>query len=276
MPSTPIGSGTSDLDDVGPGMVGGGSDVVVDRVLPQGRDEIRNAAIPRLIRWRVRREPLVCNIAEALATDIVFQELTPGDPLNSVDLAKRFNVSRTPVREALALLEQEGLVHIHARRTARVASPDIDEIREIYQLRAHLLGLAVRALVAKVSDEQLELLGRSVARMRLRVERHDVDGYFADHVEIQDLITEFSGNRTLKRVLDSLALRVLVLRYVTGSVPGRAEVGVIEQEDIFRAIVSRDPDLAAASIARSIRQAFATLEPILLDNSRPFGRRQQR
>lgn len=275
VPSTLVASEPSDLDGADPSLVGSGSDVPVDRVLPRGRDEIRNTTIPRLIRWRVRREPLVCDIAEALAADIVFQELMPGDPLNSVDLAKRFNVSRTPVREALALLEQEGLVQIHARRTARVASPDIYEISEIYQLRAHLLGLAVRTLIAKVSDEQLEILGRTVARMRLRVERHDVDGYFADHVEIQDLITEFSGNRTLKRVLDSLALRVLVLRHVTGTVPGRAEVGVIEQEDVFRAIVSRDPDLAAASIARSIRQAFATLEPILLDNARPFGRRQR-
>lgn len=275
MPARPIGSGTSGLDGLGPMMAGGQADVLVDGVLPRGRDEIRNTAIPRLIRWRVRREPLVCNIAEALATDIVFQELMPGDPLNSVDLAKRFKVSRTPVREALALLEQEGLVQIYARRTARVASPDISEIREIYQLRAHLLGLAVRTLVANVTDEQLEILGRSVARMRLRVERHDVDGYFADHVEIQDLITEFSGNRTLKRVLDALALRVLVLRYVTGSVPGRAEVGIIEQEDVFRAIVSGDADLAAASVARSIRQAFATLEPILLDNARSYGRRRR-
>lgn len=234
------------------------------QALPRGRDEIRNTVIPRLIRWRNRREPLVCRIAESLASDIVFQKLTAGEALNSVDLARRFGVSRTPVREALALLEQEGLVEIQARRTARVASLEIAEVREIYELRAHLLSLAVRQLVMTVTDEQLEILGRCVARMRLRVERHDYDGYFAEHVGIQDLITEFSGNRTLKRVLDSLALRVLVMRYMTGSVPGRIELGILEQEQLFRAIATRDPDLAAAAIAYPIRQAFRTLESVLV------------
>lgn len=273
-PPEPNSSGTSALGD-GPARSWHQPSAEPHRLLPRGRDEIRNTVIPRLIRWRTRREPLVCDIAEVLASEIVFRQLKPGEPLNSVDLAKRFSVSRTPVREALALLEQEGLIEIQARRSARVASPDLAEIREIYQLRAHLLALAARELVAKVTDDQLEALGSCIARMRLRVERHDLDGYFADHIEAQDLISEFSGNRTLKRVIDSLALRVLVMRYVTGGVPGRIEVGILEQEEIFRAIASRDADLAAAAIAHSIRQAFATLEPILLDGSRPSGQRQR-
>lgn len=235
----------------------------VEAPLPAGRAEIIGTVIPRLIRWRARREPLVCDIAEALATQIVFRELRPGDPLNSVDLAVRFQVSRTPVREALALLEQEGLVDIQARRIVRVAAPSVDEVREIYQLRAHLLGLMIRQLVERVTADQLEVLGSCVARLRTCFEADDPDGYFAAHVETQDRMTEFAGNATLKRVLDSLALRVLVMRHISGGAPGRREAGVVEQEQIFRAIVARDGDLAAAAIAYAVRQAFKTLEQML-------------
>ncbi len=70
----------------------------------------------RTLRLDDRREPKVAEIAEWIAIGIVEGDLAPGQDLNSVDLAKRFGTSRTPVREALMLLEQEGLVSIQARR----------------------------------------------------------------------------------------------------------------------------------------------------------------
>lgn len=231
-----------------------------DSPLHEGRDEVRDTIIPRLIRWRTRREPLVCNIAEALVTEVVFGDLQPGELLNSVDLAKRFEVSRTPVREALALLEQEGLVDIQARRRARVASLNIEQIREIYQLRSQLLAVMVRQLVSKVTDEQLALLGSCVERLQDRCRHGDVDSYFAGHVELQDLMTEYAGNATLKNMIDSLALRVLVLRHLGGSVPGRMKLGLAEQEQILGAIRVRDADLAAAAIAYATRQALLAVE----------------
>ena len=87
-----------------------------------------------------------------------------------------------------------------------------------------------------------------------------MDGYFRYHVEFQDMMTEFAGNRTLKRVLDSLALRTLVLRYMSASSPGRMYVGAREQRQLVEAIASRDADLAAAVIAHSTRQALAAVE----------------
>ena len=225
-----------------------------------GRAELQHTVVHRLISWHGRREPLVCEIAEALATEIIFGTLTPDSSLNSVDLAQRFQVSRTPVREALMLLEQEGLIELQARRRPRVAEASAAEIREIYHLRAHLLALMVRELVAVVSDEQVKRLRKAVRDLRASVDDGDVDGYFYRHVELHDLMMELSGNRTLKRVLDSLALRTMVLRHVSASSPGRMQVGAAEQEQVVEAIAARDADLAAALIAHSTQQALRTVE----------------
>ncbi len=243
------------IDNGGDGEPGIGNAVPLNQ-----REELRDTVVRRLIKWHGRREPLVCNIAEVIATDLIFGTLRPGAELNSVDLAERFNVSRTPVREALMLLEQEGLAVVSARKRARVASPSQGEIREIYGLRSQLLALMVRELVTKVTGEQVRALAACVNRLEARVGAGQVDGYFRSHVEFQDLMAEYAGNRTLKRVLDSLALRTLVLRYVSASSPGRMYVGAREQRQLVEAIASRDADLAAAVITHSTLQALATVE----------------
>jgi DNA-binding GntR family transcriptional regulator len=243
------------IDNGGDGEPGIGNAVPLNQ-----REELRDTVVRRLIKWHGRREPLVCNIAEVIATDLIFGTLKPGAELNSVDLAERFNVSRTPVREALMLLEQEGLAVVSARKRARVASPSQGEIREIYGLRSQLLALMVRELVTKVTGEQVRALAACVDRLEAQVGAGQVDGYFRSHVEFQDLMAEYAGNRTLKRVLDSLALRTLVLRYVSASSPGRMYVGAREQRQLVEAIASRDADLAAAVITHSTLQALATVE----------------
>jgi DNA-binding GntR family transcriptional regulator len=158
------------------------------------------------------------------------------------------------------LLEQEGLAVVSARKRARVASPSQGEIREIYGLRSQLLALMVRELVTKVTGEQVRALAACVDRLEAQVGAGQVDGYFRSHVEFQDLMAEYAGNRTLKRVLDSLALRTLVLRYVSASSPGRMYVGAREQRQLVEAIASRDADLSAAVITHSTLQALATVE----------------
>ena len=82
---------------------------------PDGTPD-READLARMLNLHERREPLVVQVATWVGLGIIEGRLRPGQDLNSVDLSHRFNSSRTPVREALMLLEQEGLVEIRARR----------------------------------------------------------------------------------------------------------------------------------------------------------------
>lgn len=223
------------------------------------RPEI-SARMRRTLRLDDRREPKVAEIAEWIAIGVVVGDLVPGQDLNSVDLAKRFGTSRTPVREALMLLEQEGLVAIKARRRPRVAVISASDISDIYEVRADLLARMVRLVVERASDEQLRDVGSWLDRLRARAEAKDVDAYFWAHVALQEQLAEIAQNRVLKQILDSLALRTLVLRHRSISRPGRLQASLVDQTRLFEALSARDADLAAAIIAGATRAAQRAIE----------------
>jgi DNA-binding GntR family transcriptional regulator len=95
-------------------------------------------------------------VFESLREMIIRGEMHPGDPLRQRDLAARFNVSPTPVREALRRLESEGLVRSDLHRGSRVAAIDVDEQEESYRILAALESLATGLAVEKMTDQDLE------------------------------------------------------------------------------------------------------------------------
>ena len=100
-----------------------------------------------------RRRPrtyLADAVYEALRRAIVEHEFDAGEPLTEHDLCRRFGTSRTPVREALAKLERDRLVQVVPKKGAFVRTVSADEIRELYQLREALEGLAVRLAAPRV------------------------------------------------------------------------------------------------------------------------------
>ena len=107
----------------------------------------------------------VGEIVDWVARGIIEGRLQPGDDLNSVDLAKRFNVSRTPVREALFVLNRERLVDWSPRRRPRVSSMSLTEVREIYQLRVLLYGQVSLAIVEHATADDIDSLWRAHARL---------------------------------------------------------------------------------------------------------------
>jgi len=216
--------------------------------------------LERLLRLRERREPLVTQIAGWVGTGIIEGRLRPGEDLNSVELSRRFNTSRTPVREALMLLEQEGLVEMKARRRPRVAAPTLRDIRDIYQVRGHLLAMLAKLFVERATDEDLASLRADVARMRKLADAGDVDAYFWSHVHLQERMTEIVGNATLKQILDSLALRTLMLRHLSLTRPGRLAYSVEDQERLIQAYEERDAALAAALITSATIRAYRAIE----------------
>ena len=107
---------------------------------------------------------LVDRIVEDLARRIIDGSLPPGADVNSVDLARRFSTSRTPVREALLTLQREGLVDIPARRRPRVAPVTLSQARELYEIRASLHALVSELIVAGSPD--LSVLATWQAHLR--------------------------------------------------------------------------------------------------------------
>jgi DNA-binding GntR family transcriptional regulator len=231
---------------------------VADSQLDRAPD--RSVELAQMLKLHERREPLVVQVATWVGLGVIEGRLRPGQDLNSVDLSHRFNSSRTPVREALMLLEQEGLVEMRARRRPRVAQFSPERIAEIYQLREHLLELMGSLVAVRIGEADLDDLRRRVKEMRRQADSGEVDGYFWSHVALQERMLEIAGNSTLKGILDSLALRTLILRHASLQMPGRLPHSVAAQELILQAIEDHDPELTAMLLSRATRAAYKAIQ----------------
>lgn len=195
--------------------------------------------------------PRVAEIVEWVARGIIEGRLRPGDDLNSVDLAKRFSVSRTPVREALFVLSREGLVDWSPRRRPRVSTLNIKDVREIYQLRAVLYAQVSYAIVEQANDDDIAALWRAHKRLADVAAREDVDGYFWANVQFRDEELRVCRNNIFKEVLDTLKMRTNRLRHLSTSLPGRLQRSCADHQRLCEAYEERDGTLAAA-LNRSI------------------------
>ncbi|HEY0807115.1 MAG TPA: GntR family transcriptional regulator [Pseudonocardiaceae bacterium] len=203
---------------------------------------------------------LVDRIVDDLATRIIDGRLPPGADVNSVELARRYGSSRTPVREALLRLQREGLVDIPARRRPRVALVTLAQVRETYEVRACLHGMVSELIVRDTGDDGLAVLRSLQDRLRMDAERADVDAYFWRNVEFRQAEAEVSGNRQLARMLASLGLRTLQLRRLSLSFQGRLAQSVADHERLLNAYAGRDAPLAVAITKSIIMGGYRAIE----------------
>jgi DNA-binding GntR family transcriptional regulator len=202
---------------------------------------------------------LVGAIAEAIAQAIIEGRLRPGDDLNSIDLSRRFDTSRATVREALLLLEKEGLVEIVTNLRPRVRPIGMDEVRQIYQVRASLYGLVAELIVDHATDDQLATLQPSLERIALAAQAGDVDAYFWANVAFRRQEFEICGNAVAQQILRSLGLRVLQLRHMSAT-PGDLDDARSNHEALLRAYRTRNAPLAVALTRTAVFDALARIE----------------
>jgi DNA-binding GntR family transcriptional regulator len=119
---------------------------------------------------RATGSPLVDRLAGAIQTSVLSGDVPVGTRLRQEALAEEFGVSRTPVREALRKLQATGLVELLPNRGAIVRGPSAREIREAYEVRAELEGLAAELAAGRISDRDLFRLREAQALFRKSVE----------------------------------------------------------------------------------------------------------
>lgn len=148
-------------------------------------------------------------ISEDIAADIVGGRYAPGDRLIEAVLVKAFGVSHGPVRDALRILQSAGLVVIHPYRGAQVTALSVQEVREIYQVRAALVGLRAR-WIAEDSERHaiIDQVERAVQRLgELARSKSSGAEYFNVALSLNRLLTESLSNRWLRSMLQALTLQ---------------------------------------------------------------------
>ena len=152
------------------------------RLEPSIVDYNRRALLLLSIRDAGDRAPLAQEIFDEIAIAIVEGRLRPGDILNSVDLARRFGTSRTPVREALAELERQGTVVIPPRRRPYIAQLTLKQIKDVYDLRASLNSLVSELIIERSPKDGVRELWKWYEALEQDVAENKVDEYFWHNV----------------------------------------------------------------------------------------------
>jgi DNA-binding GntR family transcriptional regulator len=190
---------------------------------------------------------------EQLKAAIVELRIPPGERLREAAIAQGLNVSKTPVREALARLEQDGLVELSSFKSAVVTQYTAHDLREIYELREIIEVATARAAAESMSDQGLADLGR-IARECVRLS--DEGG----GPELVALISEFDtvlfrevSNQRIRAILDNLADHLTRIGLLAGEIPGRNAASVREHAQIYAAIERRDPEAAERFMRKHIR-----------------------
>ncbi|MBL8334975.1 MAG: GntR family transcriptional regulator [Rubrivivax sp.] len=149
-------------------------------------------------------------IAAQLGDRIIDGRLSPGARVGEQELADEFQVSRGPVRDAIRILEREGLVTILPRRGAVVTELSADELREIFEIRAALVETGVRRVAAERPPELIAVLRSGLLRLESLAEgEHDGDAYAETTYRLLLITTRFCGNRRLAQMLAALSLQTL-------------------------------------------------------------------
>lgn len=194
-------------------------------------------------------------IFETLRAMILDGTLRPGDRIKEAELAARFGMSRTPVREALRRLETQGLLVHEPHRGVVVASLDPDAVAELYVMREILDGAAAALAAQHATDTEIAAMERQVARDRALVE--DPQRLAVSNRSFHAAVQRAAHNRFVVKASKALAEALALLGPTTLSVPGRASTAIDEHRAIVAAIRRRDRDAASEAASAHIRAAFA-------------------
>ena len=208
------------------------------------------------------RNPLTGEAYAALKAAILSGELQPRDRLYETVLARRFKMSRTPVREALQRLVNEGLAEAGSEGLA-VATLSVEDIRSLEEANRALQSLAAQLAAAKGTEVELSKLEESTARMEACVITRDLEGWIGADQEIHRQIFQMCGNRWLWKLLLQMESLVARIRHIALKRPGRLEESTAEHRAVVEAIKSRDPAAAHQAMQHHLVKTEQNLITIL-------------
>lgn len=183
-------------------------------------------------------------VYDILLENIIRRVLLPGENLVERDLAQKLGVSKTPVREALARLEREGLIQGASYHGFSVTELSENDAIEIYDIREIVDGLAARRAAEKVNKEQVKELQFVIQSFRYYVKKNDLKSYNSLDIKFHNLLGAISGNRRLCEMMQRLRDQTRILMTTSVTLTGRAEASLAEHTKILDAIARRDADLA--------------------------------
>ena len=211
------------------------------------------------------------SIRDALIDMIVTGRFANGERLNEQKLAQEFDVSRTPLREALQLLSSSGLVRMEHRRGAFVHHPSLEEVIEMFEFMADIEALCGRYAAKRIDESQLAKLRNALEGCEKAVAAEDINAYYAANRDFHRTIYRAAGNSFLAGEAERLLNRLAPFRRMQLLARGRLAQSLAEHRAIYEALEAGDGDRAADALHPHVAMQGGRFNDLLASYRRVAG-----
>lgn len=208
------------------------------------------------------RLSLAEKVARELRQRIYDMRYLPGSVLRQEKLSEELGVSRTPLREAMKMLVQDGLLVNVPGRGARVVTGDLTTLLAAYELRAVVDGLAARLAVRSIRKKDLTSLASALEAQRRVLDPWNPDAYTKTNVQFHEQIMQIGGNEFVIAQIHLLRMTAQVFAPVAVIGPDSARNAVAQHHDIVDALSSGDEDLAEQVARKHIQTTIDRLQEL--------------
>ena len=199
--------------------------------------------------------PLRDVVFNTLREAILKGDLKPGERLMELQLAAKLGVSRTPIREAIRMLEQEGLAVTMPRKGAEVAKMTLKDMEDVLEIREALDELAVKIACDKISEKELQKL--------LEVKDQFENSTKTGDVKFHDVIFESTGNPKLVTLLNNLREQIYRYRVEYIKNPDNYPVLIAEHNAIAEGLKNRDKEAATLAMHKHVKNQAVAVKSVI-------------
>lgn len=220
----------------------------------------------------LRRSSLHEEVATRLRNMVFERQLAPGDWIDELALAQQWQISRTPLREALKVLAAEGLVELVPRQGCRVTEMSEDDADELFPVMALLEGRCAFEAVRKATPADIARLRQLHQALERHAASHDIDGYYRANHDFHSTVQSLADNRWLDRATNELRKFLRLLRGRQLNRPGRIEDSINEHRVLMAAFEQRDAARAERLMHDHLMAQLAALKALRADEQAASAR----
>ncbi len=210
-----------------------------------------------------RAESIAARVYRALRQDIVALKLAPRTRLSEKELSLQLGVSRSPIREALLKLADEGLVWIRPQSGAAVAPISIRDVYDGQFVREALECAGVEKAIANLQDVHAVRLRGIIAEQRHHLRAKDEDAFFQSDEAMHAALMQIAGHERSWRLVQSAKTQVDRVRRLAVHMPRKMDAQLDEHQTIIDAVIARDSVAAVAAMRLHLRMVFTTVRTLL-------------
>jgi DNA-binding GntR family transcriptional regulator len=220
---------------------------------------------------KIRTDPLRDQVRAQVKQLILTNQLRPGQSIVMDQLASELGVSHTPVREALAMLEHDGLVRMKPYGHPRVAEIDASDVREAWEMRLLLEGWAIGKAVGAVSEEALDEIGNWLEQARRDAQQSRYESHLQADIALHEMILSSHTHKLFQRLAELVTDQSVRIRSLVEAVAPKEQVfGIIDEHfAILEALRARDAELARerlmAHLEAGMQRTLAALDKLRTD-----------